>query len=85
MATRIRLQRRGAKNRPFFRIVIADSRSKRNGLFIENIGYFDPIAEPVKLEIKEDRAIEWLKKGALPSERVKNLFNKKNIYSMLDK
>ncbi|MFC1851486.1 30S ribosomal protein S16 [candidate division CSSED10-310 bacterium] len=84
MAVRIRLQRHGSKNRPFFRIVIAHSKNKRNGKFIETIGYFNPIVEPIKLEIKEDRAIEWLRKGALPSERVKNLFQKKQIFKKLD-
>lgn len=79
MAVRIRLQRRGSKNRPFFRIVVADSKNKRNGAFIETIGFFDPVAEPSKLEIKEDRAIDWLKKGAIPSDSVKTLLNKKNL------
>lgn len=79
MAVRIRLQRRGAKKRPFFRIIVADSRSKRDGLFIENIGYFDPTANPTTVEIKEERALEWLKRGAIPSETVKTLFEKHNI------
>jgi small subunit ribosomal protein S16 len=77
VAVRIRLQRRGAKNRPFFRIVVADSRNKRNGQFIETIGYFNPVEDPIVLEIKEDRVQEWLKMGAIPSDRVKTLLKRK--------
>ena len=79
MPVRIRLQRQGARHRPFFRIVVADGRSKRNGQFIETIGYFDPISDPSKLEIQKDRAVEWLKKGAVPSDSVKNLLDKEKI------
>ncbi|MBN2383927.1 30S ribosomal protein S16 [bacterium] len=79
MAVRIRLQRMGAKGRPFFRIVVADSRGKRDGAFLENIGYFDPVAEPAKIELKVDRAVAWLDKGAIPSESVRNILHKKNV------
>lgn len=85
MAVRIRLQRMGAKGRPFFRVVVADSRGKRDGAFIENIGFFDPVSEPAKIEIKEERARMWLSKGALPSESVRSILVKKNILDLPEK
>lgn len=74
MAVRIRLKRMGAKKRPFYRIVVADSRSPRDGAFIEEIGYYNPTTEPTTLKINGEKAQEWLQKGAQPSERVKVLF-----------
>jgi small subunit ribosomal protein S16 len=79
MAVRIRLKRMGAKKRPFYRIVVADSRSPRDGAFIEEIGYYNPTTEPTTLKINGEKAQEWLQKGAQPSERVKVLFTNAGI------
>ncbi|HZW82719.1 MAG TPA: 30S ribosomal protein S16 [Candidatus Deferrimicrobium sp.] len=79
MATKIRMKRMGAKKNPFYRLVVADSRSPRDGRFIEEIGYYNPLKEPVELKIDEEKAIKWLKTGAQPSETVRSLFNKSGI------
>ncbi|MEG6615310.1 30S ribosomal protein S16 [Peptococcaceae bacterium 1198_IL3148] len=79
MATRIRLKRMGAKKAPFYRIVVADSRSPRDGRFIEEIGYYDPLKKPVVINVNKDKAQDWLKKGAQPSETVKSLFVKAGV------
>jgi len=79
MAARIRLARMGAKKRPYYRIVVADSESPRDGRFIEIIGNYDPKIDPALVNVKEDRVQEWLAKGALPTETVSSLFKKKGI------
>ncbi|TEB05483.1 30S ribosomal protein S16 [Pelotomaculum schinkii] len=79
MAVRIRLRRMGAKKAPFYRIVVADSRSPRDGRFIEEIGYYDPLKDPVVININEEKALDWLKKGAQLSETAKALFNKAGV------
>ena len=79
MAVRIRLKRMGAKKRPFYRIVVADSRSPRDGRFIEEIGTYNPTTEPSTLVVNEEKAADWLKKGAKPSETVKSLLKKAGI------
>ena len=73
MAVKIRLRRMGARNNPFYRVVVADSRSPRDGRFIEEIGYYDPKAEPAVINIDKDKAEEWIKKGAQPTDTVKRL------------
>lgn len=83
MAVRIRLRRMGAKKRPFYRIVVADSRSPRDGRFIEEIGYYNPISEPKEININAEKAVEWLDKGAKPSDTVKALFEKNGIYEQI--
>ena len=75
MAVKIRLRRMGAKKAPFYRIVVADSRSPRDGRFIEEIGYYNPIVKPVDVKINEEKATEWLNKGAQPTDVVKRLFD----------
>ena len=75
MAVKIRLKRMGAKNAPFYRIVVADSRSPRDGRFIEEIGYYNPITEPTTIKIDDEKATKWIKNGAQPSDTVKRLFN----------
>ena len=80
MATRIRLRRMGAKKAPFYRIVVADSRSPRDGKFIEEIGYFNPISNPEEIKINEEKAVKWLSSGAQPSETVKALFKKTGLW-----
>lgn len=79
MAVRIRLRRMGAKKAPFYRIVVADSRSPRDGRFIEEIGYYDPLKDPAVISINEEKALDWLKKGAQLSETAKALFNKAGV------
>lgn len=80
MATKIRLRRMGAKKAPFYRVVVADSRSPRDGKCIEEIGYFNPIsATEDSLKIDEERALYWLGTGAQPSETVKSLLRKAGV------
>ena len=69
----------GAKKSPFYRIVVADSRSPRDGRFIETVGTYNPVAEPALVEINEELALKWLKDGAKPSDTVRNLFSKQGI------
>src|SRR5512146_3169288 len=80
MATRIRLRRMGANKRPFYRVVVADQRSPRDGRFIEIIGKYHPLNDPSLIEIDEDRALHWLRVGAQPSGQVLNLFRKVGIW-----
>ena len=79
MAVKLRLQRYGSKKRPFYRIVAADSRSKRDGRYLEIIGTYDPTKEPVAVRIDEDKASKWLNEGAIATDTVKNLFSKAGI------
>lgn len=76
---RIRLRRMGAKKKPFYRIVVADQRSPRDGRFIENIGTYDPLTDPPTINIKSERAGHWLRVGAQPSEAVARLLTKTGI------
>ncbi|MGI6712590.1 MAG: 30S ribosomal protein S16 [Bacillota bacterium] len=79
MATKIRLKRMGAKKVPFYRVVVADARSPRDGRFIEEIGYYNPVKQPEEVKINEERALKWLRDGAIPSDTVKALFRKTGI------
>jgi small subunit ribosomal protein S16 len=79
---RIRLRRVGTKKQPNYRIVVADSRAPRDGAFIETIGLYNPLTNPATVDVKEDRAREWLGKGAVPSERVVKLLASKGIGEM---
>lgn len=79
MAVKIRLKRMGAKKKPFYRIVVADSRSPRDGRFIEQIGTYNPLQDPVEVKIDEDKALDWMSKGAQPSDTVRNLFSQQGI------
>ncbi|MDO5755544.1 MAG: 30S ribosomal protein S16 [Tissierellia bacterium] len=73
MAVKIRLKRMGAKKRPFYRIVVADSRSPRDGRFIEEIGYYNPLTEPKVVKVNKERVNEWIKNGAKPTDTVNRL------------
>ena len=73
MAVKIRLRRMGAKKAPFYRVVVADSRYPRDGRFIEEIGYYDPTTDPLVGNIDNEKAEEWIKKGAQPTDTVKRL------------
>ena len=81
MAVRIRLQRFGRKHRPFYRIVVADSRTGRDGKFIEKLGHYNPIAEPSEINVNEERALYWLQVGAQPSDTVKSIFSKVGVWA----
>lgn len=85
MAVKIRMTRMGAKKKPFYRLVVADSRSPRDGKFIDIIGFYNPIAEPVQIKIDEEKASKWLGTGAQPTDTVKALFKKHGIYEKLGK
>ncbi|MFU0832993.1 MAG: 30S ribosomal protein S16 [Oscillospiraceae bacterium] len=79
MAVRIRLRRMGAKKAPFYRIVVADSRFPRDGRFIEEIGYYNPLAEPSVVKVDAEKAKAWIKNGAQPTDTVKALFKKHGV------
>ena len=76
MAVKIRLRRMVAKKAPFYRIVVADSRYPRNGRFIEEIGYYDPMKEPAVLNVDNDKAAQWIKNGAQPTDTVRDLLKR---------
>ena len=84
MSTRIRLMRFGAKKRPFYRVVVADQRAPRDGRFIENIGKYHPLEEPSLIEIDEGKALDWLRKGAQPSQAVQVLMTKVGIWEKFE-
>jgi small subunit ribosomal protein S16 len=79
LATKIRLKRMGAKKAPFYRVVVADSRSPRDGRFIEEIGFYNPTKQPEEYQINEEKALKWLSEGAAPSDTVKALFRKAGL------
>ena len=79
MAVKIRLKRMGQKKSPFYRIVVADARSPRDGRFIEEIGYYNPMTEPKEIKLDAEKAKKWLANGAQPTETVKVLFKKSGI------
>ncbi len=83
MAVKIRLKRMGAKKAPFYRLVVADSRSPRDGRFIEEIGYYNPVKDPVEVKIDEEKALQWMLKGAKPSDTVRSLFSKAGLMEKL--
>lgn len=79
VAVRIRLKRIGAHKAPFYRIVVSNSRSPRDGRFIEEIGYYNPVAEPAVVNIDEEKALKWLQDGAQASDTVRNLLSKAGV------
>ncbi len=79
MSVKIRLSRQGRKKAPFYRLVVADSRSPRDGKFIELIGTYNPMTDPAAVTINEERALYWLKNGALPSDTARGLLRKQGI------
>ena len=79
MATKIRLTRMGAKKAPFYRLVVADSRSPRDGRFVEQIGTYNPLTTPAEIKINEELALKWLNNGAIPTDTVKNLLSDAGI------
>ena len=79
MSVKIRLKRIGAKKAPFYRVVVADSRYPRDGRFIEEIGYDNPLTNPAEIKIDSEKAQNWIKNGAQPTETVKSLLKKAGI------
>ena len=79
MAVEIRLKRLGSKKNPFYRVVVADERSPRDGRFIEEIGYYNPLTNPVDIKIDAEKATKWLGNGAQPTETVRTLLKKSEI------
>ena len=79
MDTKIRLTRMGAKKAPFYRLVVADSRSPRDGRFVEQIGTYNPLTTPAEIKINEELALKWLNNGAIPTDTVKNLLSDAGI------
>ena len=79
MAVKIRLKRIGAKKAPFYRVIVADERSPRNGKFIDEIGYYNPLTTPADIKIDADKANKWLSNGAQPTETVRSLLKKTEI------
>ena len=85
MAVKLRLKRMGAKQRPFYRIVVADSRSPRDGRFIEEIGTYNPIVEPAEIKFDKDAAKKWISNGAQPTDTVRALFRKTGLLEEIHK
>ncbi len=81
MGVRIRLARHGAKKKPFYRIVVADGESPRDGKFLEKVGTYDPLKDPAEVTLDSDRIKYWIDKGAIPSDTVKSLFKKEGIFA----
>ena len=79
MAVKIRLKRMGAKKKPFYRVVVADSRAPRDGRFIEEIGYYNPMTNPAEVKIDAEKATAWIGKGAQPTDTVRALLKKSEI------
>ena len=79
MAVKIRLKRLGSKKNPFYRVVVADERSPRDGRFIEEIGYYNPLTNPVDIKIDAEKATKWLGNGAQPTETVRSILKKSDI------
>lgn len=80
---KIRLRRMGAKQHPFYRLVVAEARSPRDGRFIEHLGYYDPMTEPAQVKIDADKVIRWLQRGAQPSEAARSLLKREGILERL--
>jgi small subunit ribosomal protein S16 len=81
MAVKIRLTRHGAKKRPFYRIVVADSESPRDGKYLENVGTYNPLVDPVEVSLKKERIKYWMDQGAKPSDTVKSLLKKEGFFA----
>ena len=83
MAVKFRLSRHGSKKKPFCRVVVADSRSPRDGAFIERVGSYDPLKDPAEISLDREKVINWYKKGARPTRTVENLFKKEGVLKEL--
>ncbi len=79
MPVKIRLARKGAKKKPFYRIVVADARAPRDGRFIEVVGTYNPCMEPAEIKLKDERILDWLTKGAQPTQTVRSILKKEGV------
>ena len=79
MSVKIRLKRMGSKKRPFYRIVVADSRSPRDGRFNETVGTYNPLTDPETVTLKEEKVMNWLNNGAQPSDTVRNILSRNGV------
>ena len=79
MAVKIRLKRMGSKRNPFYRVVVADSRSPRDGRFIETVGTYNPVVNPAEVKVDEEAVLKWLANGAQPSDTIRNILSKEGI------
>lgn len=79
MAVKIRMKRMGSKRKPFYRLVVADSRAPRDGRIIEAVGTYNPVSTPAEVKVDEELVLKWLREGAKPSDTVKNLLSKEGI------
>ena len=84
MSVKIRLSRHGAKKRPFYRIVVADSESPRDGKYLEAVGSYNPLKDPAEVSLKEERIRYWMNQGAIPTNTIKNLFKKEGLFANPD-
>jgi len=81
MAVRIRLARHGTRKKPFYRIVVADSESPRDGRYLENVGTYDPLYDPARVSLKPERIQYWMDQGALPSDTVRSILKKEGFFT----
>ncbi len=81
MPVKIRLARHGTKKRPFYRIVVADSESPRDGRYLENVGTYNPLIDPVEITLKQDRIKYWMSQGAIPTNTVKSILKKEGFFA----
>jgi small subunit ribosomal protein S16 len=81
MSVKIRLARYGAKKKPYYRIVVASSDAPRDGKFLELVGTYDPLKEPIAVTLKSDRVKEWIEKGAIPTATVKSILKREGFFS----
>ncbi|MGD2029214.1 MAG: 30S ribosomal protein S16 [Desulfobacterales bacterium] len=81
MSVKIRLARHGAKKKPFYRIVIADGESPRDGKFLENVGTYNPLVDPAQVSLKQDRIKYWMDQGAIPTDTVRSLLKKEGFFA----
>ncbi len=81
MAVKIRLARHGAKKRPFYRIVVADSKAPRDGKFLENVGTYNPLVDPAQVSLKKERIKYWMDQGAIPTNTVKSILKKDGFFA----
>ncbi|MDL1987404.1 MAG: 30S ribosomal protein S16 [Deltaproteobacteria bacterium] len=84
MPVKIRLARHGAKKRPFYRIVVADVESPRDGKYLEAVGSYNPLKDPAEVSLKEERIRYWMNQGAIPTNTIKNLFKKEGLFANPD-
>ena len=85
MSVKIRMRRMGNRNRPFYRLVVTDSRAPRDGRFIDTLGHYDPLTDPAKVEIDEESVKKWIRQGAQISDTVRSLLKKEGIWSRVRK